>query len=245
MIEQEITPALAPEDNGAGSAGTTALVGLLESRSSTYALLARLYRKEFDEDLLNKMHGMLYPAASGNDDVDKGYLYIATFLSNLWTDSLADLSVDYARCFIGNGIDAFSAAYPYESVYTSEKRLLMQDARDEVLAIYRSNGMDKAQDWTDGEDHVALELEFVQILSDRTIEALRSGDEDAAFSLLETQCSFLADHLCAWVPMMTSDLKRFAHTKMYLGLAYLTEGFLEADYAFVKDLLSENEGEMG
>ena len=30
----------------------------------------------------------------------------------------------------------------FESVYTSEKRLLMQEARDEVLAIYRSAGLD-------------------------------------------------------------------------------------------------------
>jgi TorA maturation chaperone TorD len=61
------------------------------------------------------------------------------------------------RAFIGHGNNAYSAAYPYESVYTSEKRLMMQDARDEVLAIYRSCHLDKAASWKENEDHIAVE----------------------------------------------------------------------------------------
>ena len=234
MAEEEVMTTQPADDVDLNSVET--LIGLLESRSATYALLARLYRKEIDQELLDELHEMLYPMATGDDNVDEGYLLIATFLSNLWTDSLTELSIDYVQCFIGHGIDAFSAAYPFESVYTSEKRLLMQDARDEVLAVYRAYGMDKADDWKEGEDHIALELEFEQVMCDRTIEALRAGDEDTAYSLLTTQHNFLADHLCAWVPMMTSDLKKFARTKMYQVLAYLTEGFLDTDYIFLKDL---------
>ena len=226
---------------GSGAGGADELVGLLEARSSTYALLARLYRKEIDEELLDELHEMLYPMNTGNDDVDRGYLLIATYLSNLWTDSLTELSIDYTRCFIGVGAEAFSAAYPYESVYTSEKRLLMQEARDEVLSLYRACGIAKAEDWTDAEDHIALELEFEKVLCERTVKALRSGDEDAAFSLLEAQQSFLEEHLCAWVPMMMADLKRFAHTKLYSGLAYLTEGYLDTDSVFLKNLLVEDD----
>ena len=241
MAEEEVMTTQPADDVDLNSVET--LIGLLESRSATYALLARLYRKEIDQELLDELHEMLYPMATGDDNVDEGYLLIATFLSNLWTDSLTELSIDYVQCFIGHGIDAFSAAYPFESVYTSEKRLLMQDARDEVLAVYRAYGMDKADDWKEGEDHIALELEFEQVMCDRTIEALRAGDEDTAYSLLTTQRNFLADHLCAWVPMMTSDLKKFARTKMYQGLAYLTEGFLDTDYIFLKDLLADGEDE--
>ena len=83
--------------------------------------------------------------------------------------------MDYTRVFIGHGVDAYSAAYTYESEYTSETRLLMRDARAEVLAIYRSAGLDKKNSWKEGEDHVALELEFEQVLANRTAEALRKG----------------------------------------------------------------------
>ena len=213
------------------------LAALLAQRTNTYILLSRLYLKEVDAALLDELHEMLYPMATGDSDVDQGYLEIATYLSNLWSESLTELAVDYVRCFLGNSVDAFGAAYPYESVYTSEKRLLMQDARDEVLAIYRANGLDKAGDWKANEDHVAAELEFMRVLCERSREALLQGDEDRAWDLFLTQRNFLEDHLAAWAPMMTEDLKNFAKTELYQGLAWLTEGYLEMDFDFLRDLI--------
>ncbi|RNL12286.1 dehydrogenase [Parvibacter caecicola] len=214
-----------------------ALISITEQRSATYGLLSRLYRVEVDEEFLKEMKGMRFPAATGNSQVDEGYRLIATFLSNTWGNTITDLAIDYVRTFIGHGVDAFSAAYPYESVYTSEKRLMMQDARDEVLAIYRSQGLDKQETWKEAEDHLALELEFMQILANRTVDALKAGDEDAAIELLTTQKNFLEDHLMAWVPMMTSDMRRFAKTDLYRGLASLTDGFMTVDFEFLQDLL--------
>ena len=214
-----------------------ALISITEQRSATYGLLSRLYRVEVDEEFLKEMKGMRFPAATGNSQVDEGYRLIATFLSNTWGNTITDLAIDYVRTFIGHGVVAFSAAYPYESVYTSEKRLMMQDARDEVLAIYRSQGLDKQETWKEAEDHLALELEFMQILANRTVDALKAGDEDAAIELLTTQKNFLEDHLMAWVPMMTSDMRRFAKTDLYRGLASLTDGFMTVDFEFLQDLL--------
>ena len=225
----------------AETASADELITLMEQRAATYGLLSRLYRVELDQEMLDQLRGMRFPAATGNSDVDEGYLRIARFLSNTWENSITDLSVDYVRVFIGHGVDAFSAAYPFESVYTSEKRLLMQDARDEVLAIYRANGLDKKDSWKEGEDHLALELEFEQTLANRTVEALRRGDEEEAAALLTTQQNFLSDHLISWVPMMTADMKRFAKTDLYQGLAYLTDGFLETDRAFLEDILTDEE----
>ncbi len=225
----------------ADTASMDELITVNKQRAATYGLLSRLYRVEIDEDLLEQLSGMRFPAATGNPDIDEGHLRIARYLSNTWDNSLTDLAVDYVRTFIGHGVDAFSAAYPFESVYTSEKRLLMQDARDEVLAIYRAAGLDKKDSWKEGEDHLALELEFEQVLANRTTEALERGDEDEAAALLTTQQNFLNDHLISWVPMMTADMKRFAQTDLYQGLAYLTDGFLETDRAFLEDVLTEEE----
>lgn len=218
------------------------LAGIMDQRANTYMLLSRLYLKEIDEPLLHELHDMVFPMNTGDGDVDEGYLLIATYLSNLWTESLTELAVDYARSFLGNGVDAFAAAYPYESVYTSEKRLLMQDARDEVLAIYRSFGIEKQKDWGEGEDHIALELEFMRVLCERTSKALRAGDADEAARLLLAQRNFMHDHLVTWVPMMTADLRRFTQTRMYEGLACLTDGFLRTDYAMLQDILAGEEG---
>ena len=216
------------------------LIAALDQRISTYALLSRLYLKEIDEALLAEMHEMLYPVEAGNNAMNEGYLLIATYLSNLWSESLHELRIDFTKIFLGDGIDAFSAAYPYESVYTSEKRLMMGEARAEVLAIYRSFGIVRDETWHEGEDHIALELDFMRVLCQRACEALAQGNEDEATHLLEAQQKFLDEHMLNWVPMMTSDIKRFAQTKMYKGLAFLTEGFLTTDAEFLDELLVDD-----
>ena len=41
--------------------------------------------------------------------------------------------------------------------------------------------------------------------------------------------------------MMTSDMRRFAKTDLYRGLAHLTDGFLSTDRAFLADVLADND----
>ena len=164
-----------------------ALAELTAQRSAVYRLLARLYRVEVDEEFLAELKTMRFPAATGNTAVDTGYRTIATYLSGADAHAITDLAVDYVRAFIGHGIDAYSAAYPFESVYTSPKRLMMQEARDEVLAVYRSEGLDKLPTWKEAEDHIALELEFMAALGDRIVAAAEADDEAEVERLLATQ----------------------------------------------------------
>ena len=213
------------------------LIKLNEQRAATYGLLSRLYRVEVDQPLLDELRSMRFPAKTGNENVDEGYRLLATYLSNTWDNSVTDLAIDYVRVFIGHGIDAFSAAYPFESVYTSEKRLLMQDARDEVLAIYRANLLKKGEEWNDCEDHIALELEFMQVMSERTAKALKEGKEDEAVEMLKTQRAFVGQHLANWVPMFVSDIKYFSQTDLYIGAGELLLGFVQTEGELLAELL--------
>lgn len=217
----------------------TAELALLNTqRASTYGFLSRLFREEVDADLLQQMHDMKYRVNTGNKKVDKAHKLIATYLSGIWENTLTELAADYMRTFFGHGYNGHAAAYPFESVYSSEKRLLMQSARDEVLALYRAAGLEKQESWKEGEDHVALELEYMQILSQRTAEALESGDEKAAKKLLKSQKNFLEDHLGGWVPLLAEQMEHFALTDFYKGVGYMCEGFIETDYELLKDILS-------
>lgn len=212
----------------------------LKERTATYGLLSRLYRKEVDERLLKEMHGLRYRVSTGNAQVDEGNRLIATYLSGVWENSVTELAADYMRVFFGHGYNGHAAAYPFESVYTSEKRLLMQSARDEVLALYRAAGLDKNDDWKEGEDHIALELEYMQILAGRAADALLRGDRDRAIANLVAQRNFLDDHLLGWAPMLAAEMKKFAKTNFYRGLASMTVGFLECDLELLDDLLADD-----
>ena len=213
------------------------LVDFMTRRARTYGLLARIFRVEVDGKFLEELRHLKFPTSTGNEHVDYGYRTMYNYLKGTWEDTLLDLARDYARTFIGHGNNGRSAAYPFESVHTSEKRLLMQDARDEVLAIYRANLLKKGEEWNDCEDHIALELEFMQVMSERTAKALKEGKEDEAVEMLKTQRAFVGQHLENWVPMFVSDIKYFSQTDLYIGAGELLLGFVQTEVEALDDLL--------
>ena len=213
------------------------LVDCMTRRARTYGLLARIFRVEVDGKFLEELRHLRFPTSTGNEHVDYGYRTMYNYLKGTWEDTLLDLARDYARTFIGHGNNGRSAAYPFESVHTSEKRLLMQDARDEVLAIYRANLLKKGEEWNDCEDHIALELEFMQVMSERTAKALKEGKEDEAVEMLKTQRAFVGQHLANWVPMFVSDIKYFSQTDLYIGAGELLLGFVQTEVEALDDLL--------
>ena len=213
------------------------LVDFMTRRARTYGLLARIFRVEVDGKFLEELRHLKFPTSTGNEHVDYGYRTMYNYLKGTWEDTLLDLARDYARTFIGHGNNGRSAAYPFESVHTSEKRLLMQDARDEVLAIYRANLLKKGEEWNDCEDHIALELEFMQVMSERTAKALKEGKEDEAVEMLKTQRAFVGQHLANWVPMFVSDMKYFSQTDLYIGAGELLLGFVQTEVEALDDLL--------
>lgn len=212
------------------------LISLMEGRARMYGMLSRMFLKEIDEKALHDLQGMRFPVATGNEKVDEGFSLLYEYLSRAWEESITELAIDYVRTFIGHGVNGFSAAYPFESVYTSERRLMMQEARAEVLQTLRDNGLKRGR-WTEGEDHIALELEFMQRMALRCADDLRAGDMDAAVGHAETQREFAHDHLLNWLPMMTSDMLKFSRTSFYRGLAHLVLGYVEQDVELLDDIV--------
>lgn len=236
----------APAEDGAAQAALgdedrAALIDLDEQRENMYGLLSRLYRVEVDAALFDELCAAAFPTGTGNDDVDAGYRRIALYCASHREDALLDLARDYARVFIGHGNNAYAAAYPFESVYTSEKRLLMQEARDEVVQVYRASGVQTDPSWTDPEDHVGVELAYMQIMARRTVEALRARDDERALRLLDDQRAFVLRHLVSWTPFLVNDMVRLAQTDLYQGLALLTRGLLAEDRRFLDSVVAVEE----
>lgn len=233
LQEYVMTEQIATQDNET----LNAFAKVCEDRAWTYGFLSRLFRREIDQEFLDQIKGTRLPAATGNDEVDEGYRLIALSLSNIQPDTLLNFAIDFTRTFIGAGRMGHSAAYPYESVYTSKDRLLMQDAYLEVVAIYRNAGLMKDKTWKEPEDHIALELEYMQVLCSRCAEALNKGDEETAVDLLKSQYNFLNDHLVSWLPMMVADMRKFSKSDLYQGLSHLLAGFMQVEEEFLHDVV--------
>ncbi|WP_303202648.1 TorD/DmsD family molecular chaperone [Raoultibacter timonensis] len=209
----------------------------LEDRGATYGLLARLFNREVDEDLLEALGNLPLGDETSSDAIDEGSRLMRAYLAEERPDTIRELAVDFARLFIVRTARTANAPYPFESVHTAPDRTTMGDARDRALAAYREEGLDKSPSWTLPEDHVSLELEFEQTLCLRAAEALRREDETEAARLLAKQRAFLANHLNNWVPAFAETMEAYARTEFYRGLALFLTGFLEEDGAYLDALL--------
>lgn len=212
---------------------------LVVNRENLYRFLTRIYGAEVDQSLWRQMAGMSFPTEGGDAELVEGYRLLGAYLRGSHPDPLTDLAVDYARVFLGVGINEGVAAYPYESVYTSPERLIMQDARDQVLAVYRAKGLEKVSALDVPEDHVALECEFMARLCRESREALAQGNCPVAYRLFEEQGDFLESHLLNWLPAFCADIQKCAATDFYRAVGKITNGYLRMERAIIDDLLAE------
>ena len=119
---------------------------------------------------------------------------------------------------------------------------MMQHSRDEVLQTYWSFGVDKKKDFTEPEDHIAVELSFLMYLCAKATEALNNEDTKEARRYVQGQKDFLEQHLVKWVPKLVKDILNAAQTPFYKAIAVLTKEYLEIDLSATDDLLNQLKG---
>ena len=134
------------------------------------------------------------------------------------SEAREDLLWDYTRLFVG---PYRLPCPPWESVYTSSKKLMMQDAADSARRAYAEFGL-TVNDPAVMPDHIGAELDFLAIVLER------AGAENGT----ETDCAgtagkFLNEHLLNWVPRFTQDLEMSAGTLLYKALARTTRNAIQ------------------
>lgn len=192
----------------------------VEARAATYSFLSGMFLREVSQDFLERLAAE--PPHLGGE--------LERFAVGLATADLStvrrDAAAEFAALLLGMSADP---VHPYESVYTSPERLMMQDARDEVLALYRSQGLGRVGDLNIPEDHAGIELEFMARLCRKELDAMAEGDEGAVWDVRRTQQTFVRDHLLVWMPRMCDDLEARAKSGLYRGLAQTTRRFLSLE----------------
>ena len=84
-------------------------------------------------------------------------------------------------------------------------------------------------DNTTPEDHLSFEFQFMAKLIERAGAALDAGDEARYAELCAKQRAFFDEHLANWVPRLCADVRAYAQTAFYRGVADITEGFLQLE----------------
>ncbi len=213
-------------------------------RAETYRLFARLIDREVNADarslVLAACAGL--PAqgqATGAEaDVVEGMREMGKALERFDRDIENDLACDYARVFLAAGTYEGTAAVPYESVYTSEEHLLMQDARDQVRALFRAaRVMPNIHDGSIPEDFAPFELDYMAVLNDRIADALTKGADYDPASLAQAQRDFYEHHIANWFGGMLSDVEKVTKQRFYRGFARALRGLVACEAQDTADLV--------
>ncbi|NTV89540.1 MAG: molecular chaperone TorD family protein [Clostridiales bacterium] len=227
---------------------------LMTNRESIYNLLKRLFIAEVDQPLLESLMLMEFPSGCDGSPLSEGYRMLGDYLSEAAAnqaaehftvtpaDLLTELAVDYAGVFLGAGIAEGTVACPYESVYSGSRKIMMQEARDQVTELYASKGLclnDVGR--VSGtaampEDHIAFELEFMAFMCREAKNSI--GCEAEFLSNLKEQLDFLQKHLLNWVPAFCSDVEKLAETAFYRGLGKIASNSLSLDLTILESLIS-------
>lgn len=205
---------------------------LMLNRRNLYRFFARFFQKEIDAEFFANLRRIEFPTEREENaltEFQDALLRLNEYFEYDAGESLDDLAADYAKTFLGAGSADGAAAFPYESVYTSPKRIMMQDAWNQVCDIYDMKGIERSAAATDLlEDHISMEMEFMAYLCDETSQYTET------LAGLEEQREFLNKHLLNWAPEFCLDIKEHADTEFYRMVGQLTTGFLQLD-SFILD----------
>lgn len=195
-----------------------------------FRTLGALVYTELTQEEIDRLIAMdLLTARKGlpEGDLADGFAGMGRYLARSGSNVRQNLAVEYARIFLGAGVDEKDCAVPFESVFTSKDGLLMQDARDDAVRFYREHGMQVEESLNVPEDHLGFELQFMGILCEQTAEAYGAGDEAKAKELEAAQAAFLDTHILNWMEPLSRKVEKCALSPFYPSLMKVIRAFSE------------------
>lgn len=141
-----------------------------------------------------------------------------------------EVTGEFTRLFVGPGSPQ---AIPYESPYRTNEATYFQRNTVEVRREFRARGFQAKRFEHVPDDHIALLCDFLARMSQRSLDALRSGDLASMRASLRDQQAFANAHLADWV----SDLARRARfgetATFYPQMLEALACFVESDLVFL------------
>jgi len=174
----------------------------------------KLYQEEHLLDHLTEDLRQISPGAD---------LFSASMATFIQMYSEEDLSVEYARLFLG---PFETQAPPYGSLYLNGEKRVMGDSTMEVIRFYEAAGLSRDKDCMDLPDHIAVELEFMSYLIYQEAEALEKSDYTTALDLMKKQERFLDQFLGRWITVFCEKITASTDNDFYFALADCTSRFV-------------------
>ncbi len=211
-----------------------------ETRGIVYSLLSAAFRDEPSKNLLD------YIKSNTDQVIDFFNLYnkpqSAQFIQG-WKQltgydahnrgNLLPLRKEFGLLFLNP-----RGVHPFESVYRSSKKQLMDKPWVLVKNFYQSTGMIKGDNEEHLEDHASVELGFMAHLALMSAQA-SNEDPGEALNLLKIQEDFLSRHLLCWFPDLCRDIQARESAPFYHIISRIGKSWVAMDHQFLKYALDQ------
>lgn len=206
-------------------------------RSSMYRVLASFYWKELSQEQVEQLSAIDFSQLEDtNDLIAEGGRDLNKFLRRTYSGTRQTLAVDYARVFLAAGENEKRMAIPFESVFSSESGLLMQEPRDEVCKMMYAEHFEPDPTLHTPEDHLSFELEFMAMLCDQQTDAAQTNDVKEALRLHRVQSDFHKNHLLNWIDEFCDAIAQHCETTFYLAVSKITRGWIHQEYCTLEEI---------
>ncbi len=202
------------------------------SRSNCYALLALVFRDVLTPEVVAQFRSPSLSKSLGQFDSN-----VAQELAGDLESVAEHLRGRYTQTFIGPGPHVSL----YASVHVSDERRLWGDSTIWVKKFIETTGLSISNDWDSIPDHIAIELELMQRLTDYEAKLWGSyllpeteNTDKQLSQCLRVQEQFLREHLCAWIPQFCERVLQSSTSPFYREMAALTKSLVLSDAEEVK-----------
>jgi len=121
---------------------------------------------------------------------------------------------------------------PYEGHYTTGSEVSEEQRRiATVVGLMEQFGVEPSDDFAERQDHVAAELELMQVVAAQRAVAAHEGKDGAAATLAGAEATILDEHLVGFVPAFCHSLRSATDNDVYLAAATLAERLISEDHA--------------
>lgn len=214
---------------------------LLQNRCLLLPLFRRVFAYEPDAAFVavlagDEATGALDLVATDENDLASLAGFLRTLPTGDGTGAFVDAArTEYTKLFIGPQ----KALAPFwESVYLDPRELLFLASTADVKRRYEAEGFRVNAEGHEAEDSIALQLDFLACLAQRTLDAFRSGDAAEYARLLDVQLTFERDHMLDWLPAFAARALQAPSALLYPALCAGVASFTATDAALLEELIA-------
>jgi len=197
------------------------------ARAQAYALLARAFGRPdgwFDADVAEGCFGEALAEAL----TALGYPELAATAAAIGGVPEVPLSDDFTRLF---NPSVQANCPPYGTEYTAAHVFMRAQQLADVAGFYRAFGLRVAAGFRERPDHIASEMEFMQVLTLKEARALARRERAHAGVCRRAEARFLQEHLGRWLEPYAAKLAAANGRGFYARVAALARDFVAKDAA--------------